>query len=531
MKSEDRLIAGRYRLSKQLGAGGMGVVWQAYDERLHRTVAVKQLLVPASLTAPEVEEVNRRAMREGRIAAKLQHPSSITVFDVVEDGGAPYLVLEYVPSTNLSVVLREQKTLPLDEVANIGAQVAAALAAAHEVGVVHRDVKPGNLLLGHDDTVKITDFGISRLVEDVTGTTTTNIAGTPAYLSPEVAQGKAATFASDVFSLGATLYTAIEGVSPFGANDNTMATLHRAASGQIDPPRNSGPMTDLLLAMLATDPAARPTMAEVRRVLAERDWASAEVPTQVATPLRTEKFGAAAEAPAPSAPPPATAALPVVPPPAQRPDPEPGDPDRKRKAALLVGATALVVVLAVAIVLVTLNRDSEQDPVAAPNTTVSTVTGPPGTSAAPPAGNEPPTEPPAPSSTPETTTPPPTTTTQPPPTTAPPPAGAEDTPEARVAAITGYYAGLPGGTDQNWGRLTAGYQQKTAGGLSGYKRFWSGFRAVSVGNVVASGPNQVDATITYTRTNGATSTERTRFTMVAEDGIWKIGGSSVIGNA
>ncbi|OLR93992.1 serine/threonine-protein kinase [Actinokineospora bangkokensis] len=526
-ESGDRLVAGRYRLSKQLGAGGMGVVWQAYDERLHRTVAVKQLTVPPSLTAPEVDEVTRRAVREGRIAAKLQHTSSITVFDVVEDEGTPYLVMEHVPSTNLSVVLREQGTLPLDEVAAIGAQVAAALAAAHDVGVVHRDVKPGNVLLGHDNTVKITDFGISRLVEDVTGTTTTNIAGTPAYLSPEVAQGGSATFASDVFSLGATLYAAVEGHSPYGAQENTMAVLHRAASGRVDPPRNAGPMTDLLLGMLATDPAARPTMAKVRDVLTSRDWAAADVPTQIAPPLRTAQFTPAEPVPEPTKlTPAATTALPPV----REPEPDGGDKDgdgNNRKTGVLIGAAALVVALAIAVIVVVLNRDSGTEPVAAPPTDYVTETAPATTT-----GGEA-SQAPAPPAPPTTTT---TTTTPPPSSTAPPstsaPAGAPaDSPEARVAAITDYYAVMPGGTEVNWNRLTSRYQARTAGGYASYQRFWSGFRSVSASGVVASGPNTVDATITYTRTNGATSNERTRFTLVAESGVWKIDNSSVIGSA
>ncbi|WP_156756055.1 serine/threonine-protein kinase [Actinokineospora pegani] len=512
-EQDDRLVAGRYRLSKQLGAGGMGVVWQAYDERLHRTVAVKQLRVPTSLSAPEVAEVNRRAIREGRIAAKLSHTSSITVFDVVEDDGEPYLVMEHVPSTNLSVVLQEQRTLPLDEVAEIGAQVAAALAAAHEVGVVHRDVKPGNVLLGHDDTVKITDFGISRLVEDVTGTTTDNIAGTPAYLAPEVAQGHSATFASDVFSLGATLYAAIEGHSPFGRQENAMALLHRAASGQVDPPQHAGPMSDLLMSMLAVDPEQRPTMTKVSAILTTRDWSAADVPTQVAPSLRTTRMStpAAAAAPLPTA-----VQHPVA------PEPPVAEDDERRKKGVLVGAVAVVVLLAVAVIVVALNQAGQDEPTAAPPaTTYETVTEQPST----PEPEQPPVEEPAPTTSSRTTTSTPTST---PPPSPPPPPPADNSPEAQVSAVSAYYAAMPGGTEQNWNRLTASYQSATSKSFESYQRFWAGFSAVSVSDISSSGNNQVDATITYVRTNGSRSTERTRFGLVSENGVWKINTSSII---
>src|SRR5690349_668376 len=170
--SDEQIIAGRYRLAERLGSGGMGVVWQAYDERLRRKVAVKQVLVPAELTSSESEEMIRRTMREGRIAARLQHPQLITVFDVVQDDGHPYLIMEYLPSTSLAAL----GTLPPDEVARIGAEAAAGLAAAHEAAVVHRDVKPANVLVGEDGTVKITDFGIARVTEDIGGTMTSTFA-------------------------------------------------------------------------------------------------------------------------------------------------------------------------------------------------------------------------------------------------------------------------------------------------------------------------------------------------------------------
>jgi eukaryotic-like serine/threonine-protein kinase len=260
VSDEGELIAGRYRLVSRLGSGAMGVVWQARDERLHRIVAIKQLLLPARLSDSEVEEASRRAMREGRITARLHHPHAIAVYDVAEHAGQPCLVMEYLASRSLAAVLSTQGVLSPEEVASIGSQIASALTAAHQAGIVHRDIKPGNVLLAEDGTVKITDFGVSHAVGDVTVTATGMLAGTPAYLAPEVAQGHSGGFSSDVFSLGATLYTALEGMPPFGINTNPIALLHQVASGEIIAPRRSGPLTPVLLGLLQRNPEQRPTM-------------------------------------------------------------------------------------------------------------------------------------------------------------------------------------------------------------------------------------------------------------------------------
>ncbi|MFT7836501.1 protein kinase [Saccharothrix sp. BKS2] len=268
MTDDGRLVAGRYRLGRRIGSGAMGIVWQAHDERLHRTVAVKQLLLQPGLAEADTDEAKRRAMREGRIAARLQHPHAIAVYDVAEDDGQPWLVMEYLPSQSLSAALSERGTLPPRDVASIGSQVASALAAAHNAGIVHRDIKPGNVLLGNEGTVKITDFGISRATGDVTVTATGMLAGTPAYLAPEVAKGYDPGPPSDVFSLGSTLYAAVEGAPPFGLNENTIALLHQVASGKVVPPKQAGPLTALLMRLLRAEPEDRPTMAEAREALA-----------------------------------------------------------------------------------------------------------------------------------------------------------------------------------------------------------------------------------------------------------------------
>jgi hypothetical protein len=260
----------------------MGVVWQGHDERLNRPVAVKKVLLQPGLAPADAEEAVARCLREGRIAARLHHPNAVTVFDVVDEDGVPCLVMEYLPSRTLGMIMAEAGTLPPEQAADIGAQVAAALAAAHAVGIVHRDIKPDNILLGEDGSVKITDFGISRAADDVSVTKTGMIAGTPAYLAPEVALGADPTPASDVFSLGSTLYAAVEGEPPFGLSDNTLGLLHKVALGRINPPQRSGPLTDVLVALLAADPQARPTTAQAHDLLtAVGNGEAAPVPVPV----------------------------------------------------------------------------------------------------------------------------------------------------------------------------------------------------------------------------------------------------------
>ncbi|GAB3905094.1 hypothetical protein GCM10029964_099840 [Kibdelosporangium lantanae] len=260
-----QLVAGRYRLLDTIGSGAMGVVWQARDERLDRTVAIKQLLMRAGLSDNQAEDARRRAMREGRLAARLQHRNAIALFDVAEHDGDPCLIMEYLPSRSLSRVLADRGTLSPQEAAQIGEQVATALTAAHAAGIVHRDVKPGNILIDDTGQVKITDFGISRAVDDGTMTQSSAgmLAGTPAYLAPEVARGQDPTRASDVFSLGATLYHAVEGQPPYGFKDNPLAQLYAVAMGNVPEPKRAGELTSALMRLLSTDADDRPTMPEV----------------------------------------------------------------------------------------------------------------------------------------------------------------------------------------------------------------------------------------------------------------------------
>ncbi|CAL9418104.1 Serine_threonine-protein kinase PknD [Actinosynnema sp. ALI-1.44] len=343
------VVAGRYRLVERLGAGAMGVVWRAFDERLHREVAVKLLVVPPGADAGEAVA---RAAREARIAARLHHPNAVTVHDVVTDGGVPALVMEHVAGRSLSGVV-----LPVADAARVGAQVASALSAAHAAGVVHRDVKPGNVLLTGDGTAKITDFGIARAFGDVTVTRTGVLAGTPAFLAPEVARGGSPGPASDVFALGATLYALVEGRPPFGDGDNAIALLHAVAAGHFPPPTRAGALAPVLLDLMRTDPATRPTMAEA----ADRLRAAAGPPHVNATPVSPPQTP-------PATPPPTRVDLGASPA-GTRLEPHPAAPPRANRTLLLAGAALAVAVLVVVAVLA---GRGDESPAAGPTTTTTT---------------------------------------------------------------------------------------------------------------------------------------------------------------
>ncbi|MFD9734056.1 protein kinase [Umezawaea sp. NPDC059074] len=292
-------VGGRYLLKEQLGSGGMGVVWLAHDELLHREVAVKQLKLPD--LAPAASEVARtRAMREARIAARLQHPNAIAVYDVVVEDDLPWIVMEYLPSRSLAALLEERGPLTPAEAARIGEKTAKALAAAHAAGIVHRDVKPGNVLIGHDGAVKLTDFGISRATGDITVTEAGAIAGTPAYLAPEVARGEAPDARSDVFSLGATLFAAVESRSPYGDSDNHLGLLYRAATGALERPTRAGSLLRPLTLLLAVDPAVRPTAAQAAALL--EVLPTEVIPTPLGLPVQAPRPTPTARGPVPPLP-------------------------------------------------------------------------------------------------------------------------------------------------------------------------------------------------------------------------------------
>ncbi|HEX4223552.1 MAG TPA: serine/threonine-protein kinase [Pseudonocardiaceae bacterium] len=364
---EGQLIAGHYRLLEQIGSGSMGVVWRARDERLERIVGIKQLLLQPGLTEEQKQDARRRALREARIAAKLHHPNAIVVFDVAEHDGDPCIVMEYLAARSLAVVLGDQGSLSVEEVAALGTQIASAIAVAHASGIVHRDIKPGNILITDSGIAKITDFGIARAIGDVTITQTGMFAGTPAYLAPEVARGSDPTSASDVFSFGATLYDAVEGGPPFPERQNQLALLRLVAEGIVQPPRQAGPLTALLMQLLRPEPADRPTMAQASRLLAELAGSKlpatvlAGVPRNPTRPDLVPAKSTEAKTAVDAAPQSVSKPEPVTAPePSSSPIPSaaflPGDgtqlvdrpkaaPDL-RKRALLLGAVVLVLVVA-----------------------------------------------------------------------------------------------------------------------------------------------------------------------------------------
>lgn len=261
------LVGERYELRSQIGVGAMGAVWLAQDQRLNRAVALKQVVLEPGLDHRQATEARQRILREGRIAARLQHPHAVSIYDVAVHEGEPWLVMEYVPSRSLATVLTEDGLLCDWEAARVGLQLADALDAAHEAGIVHRDVKPGNVLIGQNGTAKLVDFGIARASGDVTVTQTGVLTGTPDYFAPEVARGAKPTPEADIFALGATLYICVEGQPPFGTNKNALTQLQVVADGAIRAPRQAGRLTPVLRKLLAAEPGDRPTAREAAELL------------------------------------------------------------------------------------------------------------------------------------------------------------------------------------------------------------------------------------------------------------------------
>ncbi|MGO4421901.1 protein kinase, partial [Streptomyces sp. MCAF7] len=266
MSEEGRLIAGRYRLVEQIGRGGMGTVWRAQDELLDRQVALKQLHMSPHLAEEEVATLFERTRREARSAARIAHPNVVVVHDVVEDSGMPCIVMEYVPSTTLGDLLKSGRTIAPDEAARIGRGMVAALRAAHAAGVLHRDVKPGNVLLGDDGRVVLTDFGIAMATGTSTLTKTGEVVGSIDYIAPERIRGKTPGPSSDLWALGATLYQAIEGRPPF-RKATPIETGYAIAVDPLEPPVRSGPLTGLIEGLLAKEPEDRPSAEQTERAL------------------------------------------------------------------------------------------------------------------------------------------------------------------------------------------------------------------------------------------------------------------------
>jgi len=262
------VVAGRYELLDPIGRGAMGTVWRARDLRLDREVAVKEVCLPGPSTPQDRSVLRERSLREARVAARLTHPGVVTVHDVIEAEGGPWLIMELVPSRSLAQVLAEDGPLSPARAAAMGGTLLEALGSAHAAGVVHRDVKPGNILVTPEGRAVLTDFGIATLHGDPRLTQAGMVMGTPGFCAPERIRGEPASPASDLWSLGATLYAAVEGRGPFEGQGSAMAVLASIVHADPPPATRAGPLEPVILALMKRDPAARPDATGARRLLA-----------------------------------------------------------------------------------------------------------------------------------------------------------------------------------------------------------------------------------------------------------------------
>jgi hypothetical protein len=475
-------IAGRYRVERAAGHGGMGTVWLCADELLGRQVAVKQVGTLPGEPTPDLA----RALREARSLAALNHRNVVSVYDAVEEDDQIWLVMEYVPGRTLSELLAQERTLSPQQTARIGAQAADGLAAAHARGTVHRDVKPGNILVSGDGVAKISDFGISRTEGDPQVTRAGLVIGTPAYFSPELARGEAPTPAADVWALGATLYLAVEGRPLFPERDNSLALLADIASRPPRQPHRAGFLTEAITRSLDPDPRSRWDMVDLAHVLhrlSQRHDLSHTRPV-------TAAFSAGL---APGTPPGQTRPVAV-------PHPEaPGDdsgqefvaaepPGRGRGGGLfVVGLAALVVLAAVGgfLLLRDLNDGSADEDLARPTAATPEAAG--GTATGAPT---------------ETTTPSPDD----PPPPAQSPAAADPVPTSDAEQfVASYYAALPDDVDAGWSSLSPDMHEQI--GYDSYRGFWNTIRTVTVTNTEPAGNGAVDVSLAYTRQDGTTASE------------------------
>ncbi|MFF5303804.1 protein kinase [Streptomyces sp. NPDC013161] len=349
MSDEGRRIAGRYRLTEQIGRGGMGTVWRADDEVLGRQVAVKRLHARPELSADELATLFERTRREARSAARIAHPNVIVVHDVVDDEGRPCIVMEYVPGPTLAELLEDGRTLPYQEAARIGLDMVAALRAAHAAGVLHRDVKPGNVLLGAGDRLVLTDFGIAMTDGTSTLTKTGEMVGSIHYMAPERIRGLTPGTASDLWALGATLYQAVEGRPPF-RRVTAMETAYAIAVDPLEPMKQAGPLEPLIEALLIKEPGERPTAEQTERALQTAWWGESTAQLQ---PAEADLTAMAAE---------------------PRPAGDSGRGRRRSRRGFVIGAISIAVAAAVAATAFVLHATSKSAPghaTSRPTTTAS----------------------------------------------------------------------------------------------------------------------------------------------------------------
>ena len=492
------MIAQRYDLVREIGRGGMGAVWLATDNVLGREVAIKRIgVLPGSEDADLA-----RAEREARLAARLNHPHVIAVYDLVEEdagtGGEHWLVMEYIEGVSLSTLVRRDGALSPDQAATLLSQVADALAAAHQAGIVHRDVKPSNILVTPEGHAKLGDFGIARAEADATLTQTGLVTGSPAYLAPEVASGGMATAASDVWALGATLYHALEGQPPYETGDNLMGALYRIVNDEPPRPTNAQWLLPLLEATMTRDPRERWEMGRVQEFLSRGGGGVAEglhpepaTPEEAAVPsghtmaLRP----APVERPEPEALHPVTASEQAGPPPEPvEIAPEPGERRRLPVIPLLIAAMLIAVLLVGALMWGYLQpgdgtaRTGGDAPSSSgsPSGTGSTSTSPPGGTAAGP------------------------------------------TSAGMRSFIAQYLADAPNDPESTYQELTPQFQ-RDSGGMDGYAGFWNTIQSATLESFSAD-PNAltVDYTVDYVREDQSTATGQVHLQLTYKDGKYLI---------
>jgi serine/threonine protein kinase len=486
------LIGGRYRVERAIGQGGMGTVWLCRDETLHRVVAVKQV----GLLPGESVTDSARAFREARSSAGLSHRNVVTVFDVVEESGRIWLVMEHVAGRSLSEMIKQDGPLEPALVADIGAQVAAGLAALHAAGTMHRDVKPGNVLVRDDGVAKISDFGIARTSGDPTLTQTGLVTGTPTYFSPALARGAEPEPADDVWALGATLYAAVEGNPPYESRPNPVAILHDITSTQPPRPRRADFLEPALERMLDRDPGSRWSMNDAAHVLGQlavSHRGDATLESTLVTPAPGPTPGPATASTSPPSSPstslsptssPPTSASPAA---SSRPDPQPADQppparliegskrSRGRAPYAVLAVLALLVVAAVAVGVWQLG--DANDPGDQSGSAPSSV----GEKSQEPATED-------------------ETSDQ-----SPDQSEKQTEAEAKEQFVRDYFAEAPGGTDAAWEMLGPGLRQQ---GRESYDSFWRTIESVDVQSAEAGPGDTVEVTLVYRTTDGRTSTER-----------------------
>jgi eukaryotic-like serine/threonine-protein kinase len=262
----NRRVADRYELEEVLGRGGMGTVWRARDTLLQRPVAVKEIEFPAASGGQDLVVVKERAIREARNAAALSHPNVISVYDTVHEDGRAYIVMEFVEAPTLATLIERDGPMAPDAVATIALDILDALEVAHKAGIIHRDVKPANVMVPRGGRAKLADFGIATVVDDPKLTSTGMVLGSPQFMAPEQANGSLSAAETDLWALGATLYYMVEGVSPFDRGE-PIPTLAAVVHDEPRPPVRAEQLAPLITELLQKDPAARPSTTQIRDVL------------------------------------------------------------------------------------------------------------------------------------------------------------------------------------------------------------------------------------------------------------------------